>query len=310
MKRRKFIELAALSGTALTSGFKSFNNDVDSKSKFKSPWPICLNTSTIRPATLEQKINAASKAGYDGIEIWINELEEYEKNGGSLIELGKQILEKNLYVPNIIGLWDCMPMDEKDFKNSLPATKERMRRSSDVGSRYVAAIPAPDREDIDYQTILKRYSELLKIGKEEYGLIVAFEFVGFFKGIYQFGHAAGVALDTNNSDACLIMDTFHLFRGNSGFNNISKINGNLIANFHINDVSDKTPREEQGDKDRIYPGDGILPLVQLIKDLKKINYKGALSLEMFNREHWEKEPYEVAKTGIEKIKRIIQLAEV
>ena len=31
---------------------------------------------------------------------------------------------------------------------------------------------------------------------------------------------------------------------------------------------------------------------------------------MFNREHWEKEPFEVAKTGIEKIKRIIQLAEV
>ncbi|MCB9208778.1 MAG: sugar phosphate isomerase/epimerase [Ignavibacteriales bacterium] len=308
MKRRKFLEISAITGSALFSGSninlaKNSNND-------KSTWPICLNTSTIRPATLEDKINAANKAGYDGIEIWINELEDYEKNGGSLKELGNQILEKNLYVPNIIGLWDCMPMNNNDFLESLPATKERMRRSSDVGSKYVAAIPAPDRPDINYQTLVRRYAELLKIGKEEYGITVAFEFVGFFKGIYQFGHAAGVALDTNNPDACLIMDTFHLFRGDSGFNNMNKINGNLIANFHINDVSNETPREEQGDKHRIYPGDGILPLVQLFKDLKTINYKGTLSLEMFNREHWKQDPYEVAQTGIDKIKKIIELAEV
>ncbi|MBK7106939.1 MAG: sugar phosphate isomerase/epimerase [Ignavibacteriae bacterium] len=310
MERRKFIQISSLAGTALLSGVHLNNVSAFTKNKIKHQWPICLNTSSIRPASLDDKINSAQKAGYDGIEIWINELEDYENAGGNLKELGIEIKEKGMFVPNIIGLWDCMPMDENGFKDSLLKTKERMRRSADVGSKHVAAIPVPDRIDFDHQIGIKRYKELLKIGKEEFGIIVAFEFVGFFKGIYQFGQAAGIALDTNDPDACLIMDTFHLFRGNSGFNNIKKINGNLIANFHINDVSDSVPREEQGDQHRIYPGDGILPLVQLFKDLKSINYCGPLSLEMFNRNHWEHNPYEVAKTGIQKIEKLIELAEL
>ena len=147
MRRRNFLKLSALTGTLLVSNSKL--NFSKQNNKIKNPWPICLNTSTIRPASLETKIEAASKAGYDGIEMWINELEDYEKNGGNLKELGQQIIEKNLYVPNIIGLWDCMPMDEKDFSESLTATKERMRRAADVGSKYIAAIPAPDRKELD-----------------------------------------------------------------------------------------------------------------------------------------------------------------
>ena len=134
--------------------------------------------------------------------------------------------------------------------------------------------------------------------------------MGFFKGIHRFGEAAGIAIDANDSDACLIMDTFHLYRGGSGFNGIKHINADFIADFHWNDVASTTPRNELGDKDRIYPGDGILPLVQLLKDLDSINYRGPLSLELFNREHWKQSPLDVAKTGLKKIMDLITEANV
>lgn len=311
MDRRKFIQTTAIAGTALTAGIPvSCANEDKGYQQGKSPWPICLNTSTIRPASLEEKINAASEAGYDAIEPWIGDLEKYESDGGNLKELGIKIKEKEMFVPNIIGLWDCMPMDEQDFRDSLPATRERMRRSAAIGSKHVAAIPVPDREDFNIKTGIRRYKELLKIGRDEYGIIVAFEFVGFFKGISRFGEAAGIAIDVNDRDACLVMDTFHLYRGGSGFNGIEHINGDFIADFHWNDVSDTTPRNKLGDKDRIYPGDGILPLVQLLKDIKKINYSGTISLELFNREHWKQNPLDVAKTGLSKIMKLIDQAEV
>ena len=105
------------------------------------------------------------------------------------------------------------------------------------------------------------------------------------------------------------MDTFHLFRGGSGFNGVKHLNGEFIACFHWNDVRENPAREMQGDKHRLYPGDGILPLVKLLQDLKAINYRGPLSLELFNRDHWKQDPEQVAVTGLKKILHLIGEAE-
>jgi sugar phosphate isomerase/epimerase len=39
-----------------------------------------LDTATIRPSSLKDKVRIAAEAGYDGIEPWDTELEEYEKD--------------------------------------------------------------------------------------------------------------------------------------------------------------------------------------------------------------------------------------
>jgi 2-keto-myo-inositol isomerase len=309
MKRRQFLQLSSVAGigaalpVSCSSRKHPYQNGI-------SLWPICLNASTIRPAPLMDKIEVAAKAGYDMLELWINEIEKYEQAGGNPKELGELIKSKGLRVPNVIGLWDCMPMADDAFAASLPATKNRMRLSAAVGSKHVAAIPVPDRADFDLKTGISRYKELLKIGREEYGIIVAFEFVGFFKGIYRMGQAAGIAIDTDDAEACLIMDSFHLYRGGSGFNGIKHLNGDFIADFHINDVPAEPARETLGDKHRIYPGDGILPLVQLLKDLKTIGYRGPLSLEIFNEEEYKKDPLLVAQTGKQRIMDLVSAAGV
>jgi 2-keto-myo-inositol isomerase len=69
-------------------------------------------------------------------------------------------------------------------------------------------------------------------------------------------------------------------------------------------------RDTLRDKDRIYPGDGILPLVQLLKDLKAIGYQGPLSLEIFNEEEYKKDPLLVAQTGKQKMMDLIKKADV
>lgn len=275
-----------------------------------SPWPLAMNSSTIRPASLADKIRVTAEAGYDAIELWINDLEKHEKEGGSLKALGAEIKDRGLFVPNIIGLWGCMPPTQEEFDKSLEASRERMRMSAEVGSTYVAAIPAPDRPDFDIKWGADRYRDLIKIGREEFGITVAFEFVGFLKGIHRLGQACAIAIDANEPGACLIADTFHLFRGGSGFNGVRHLDGDFLANFHWNDVPGDVPREEQGDEHRIYPGDGVLPLTQLIKDLKAIGYRRTLSLEMFNREHWKQDPKVVAETGLRKMREGIAAAEV
>lgn len=321
--RRRFIQAGATSALAL-AGATAFSGKVSAQAesgaqkpakslqrkyqKGSSPWPLCLNSSTIRPTPLEDKIRIAGETGYDGIEPWVNELADYEKAGGDLKVLGEDIRRCGLFVPNVIGLWDCMPATPEDFEKSLEATRERMRLCAAIGSQHVAAIPAPDRPDFDIKWGAEMYRRLLEIGRNEYNIVVAFEFVGFLKGVYRLGQACAVAIDANDRTACLIADTFHLFRGGSGFDGVCHIDGSLIANFHWNDVPAEPPREEQGDEHRIYPGDGILPLKKLLVDLESIGYTGPLSLEMFNREHWKQDPKVVAATGLDKMRSLIASA--
>jgi 2-keto-myo-inositol isomerase len=309
MKRRHFLQVSTSAPLTLATLTSCTAEETKSYQNGQSHWPICLNTSTIRPTALKDKINIAKQTGYNGIEIWVEELEKYEQEGGNLNDLASEIKGLGLFVPNVIGLWNGMPMEEPAWLASLEKTKDRMRMAAALGSKHIAAIPVPDREDFDLSLGIKRYKELLKIAREEYGIIAAFEFVGFFKGIHRLGQAAAIALDIDDRDACLIMDTFHLYRGSSGFNGVKHLNGNFIADFHWNDVPQDPPREMLRDEHRIYPGDGILPLVHLLKDLNMIDYRGPISIEMFNRDHWQQNPTEVARVALQKTLDLVAKAE-
>ncbi len=315
LSRRGFMKTTTTAGAALGAGLAATPLTASAKTNFKyqnglSPWPLSMNTSTIRPASLRDKIKVTAEAGWDAIEPWINDLNEFEEGGGDLKALGREIKDRGLFVPNIIGLWNCLPATQEAWDASLEATRKRMRQSADVGSRFVAAIPSPDRADFDLKWGADRYRELLRIGREDYNITVAFEFIGFFKGVHRFGQACAVAVDANDDDACIIADTFHFWRGKTGFHGLKKVNGDIIANFHWNDIAENTPEEGTGDTSRIYPGDGILPLEQILRDLKSINYTRTLSLELFNREHWKMDPKVVSETGLRKMQECIARAEL
>ena len=62
------------------------------------------------------------------------------------------------------------------------------------------------------------------------------------------------------------------------------------------------PRAEQTDADRVYSGDGILNLGQMLSILEDAGYAGVISLELFNPNYWEQDPTEVARIGLEKMK--------
>ena len=55
----------------------------------------------------------------------------------------------------------------------------------------------------------------------------------------------------------------------------------------------------------MYPGDGVAPLTQILTDLKNMKGPKILSLELFNREYWAQDPFLVAKTGLDKMRKAV-----
>ena len=57
---------------------------------------ITLNTSTIKPQPLMKKIELVAKAGYDGIELWLNDIYEYVGQGGEVSDVEKALADHGL----------------------------------------------------------------------------------------------------------------------------------------------------------------------------------------------------------------------
>ncbi|HRO44982.1 sugar phosphate isomerase/epimerase [Agriterribacter sp.] len=316
MKRRNFIGLGTAAGIAAGSAsLLSFTEKDAAQKKEKryqkgvSPWPICLDTATIRPASLTDKVKIAAKAGFDAIEPWDGELAEYEKNGGSLKDLGKQIRDLGLFVPSVIGLWNALPPTQELFDASLKDTRRRMRMASDIGAQHIQTIPNTVGENFDRKWVAARYRDIIEIGLKEYNIQPALVFVKFFP-LKTLGQAVGIALDANHPKAMVIPDVYHMYISEGGFESIKLMKGDAFAIFQFNDAPATPALAQLEDKHRVYPGDGILPLTSILRDLKGTGFKGCVSLEMYNPEYWKQDLQRVAETGFRKTLEVIRKAGV
>lgn len=276
----------------------------------KSPWPLCLDTATIRPASLEEKIRIAAAAGFDAIEPWEGELHDYEKKGGSLEDLGKKIRDAGLFVPSVIGLWNAIPATREAFDKSLVDSRRRMRQAAAVGAEHIQVVPQPPRpwQEFNPKWAADRYRELLEIGLSEFKINPALVFVEFLPGCARMGQAAAIALDADHPKAKIIPDVFHMLIGGSGFAGLRHLRGDFFAIFQFNDAPAEPPLGQLKDEHRVFPGDGILPLGDILRDLQATGYAGCVSLELYNPGYWKRDLEGVAREGRDKTLAVIEKA--
>ncbi len=266
----------------------------------------CLNTSTIsgqKPGVWKY-IEIAGNAGYDGIELWIGDIQAYIQEGKSLSDLRKHLSDSGLKVENAIGFAPWMVDDEAQRKAGFEQMKKEMELLAELGCERVAAPAAGVKAPLDLFKAGERFKALLDLGRST-GVMPQLEFWGAFPFFHHLGQVLMVAAVADDPDARILPDVYHLYRGDSGYNGLKMLDGNLIEIFHMNDFVSDIPREKQEDKDRVYPGDGAAPMKQILTDLKKMGGDKVLSLELFNKDLWEQDPLEIAKTGLEKMKSAV-----
>lgn len=320
LSRRDLIKSAPPGAAALAAGCASTGQaqpaehtaDAQRWQGGASPWPICLDSATIRPSPLTAKIRIAASAGYDAIEPWEGELHQYEQDGGNLKDLGKQLRDAGLFVPSVIGLWGAIPPTREQFDASLTDTRRRMRQAADLGAEFIQVVPQPARPlaQFDPKWAADRYRELIEIGINDYNIKPAMVFVEFLEGSKRMGQAAAIAIDADHAEGRIIPDVFHMLIGGSGFNGLKHLNGDFFAIFQFNDAPAGIPVDQLKDEHRVYPGDGILPLTDILVDLKQTGFKRCVSLELYNPTYWEQDHLTVAKTGLDKTVAVIQQAGV
>jgi sugar phosphate isomerase/epimerase len=280
----------------------------------------CLNTSTVRDKDGKSRpitdlLDIAAKAGYDAIEPWTSEIDAYLKGGGTLKELRKRTADAGLKVPDVIGFAEWIVEDEARRKKGLEQAKRDMGWAAEIGADHVAAPPVgatggmSKRDDpkftqpvIDLIAAADRYLALVEVGAKM-GVTPIVEVWGFSKTLRRLGEALLVAVESGSPKGCVLPDVYHLYKGGSDFAGLPLLSASAIGIFHVNDYP-KIERDKITDADRVYPGDGVAPLKDVFATLRKMGYAGFVSLELFNRDYWKRDPHEVAKTGLAKLKAV------
>jgi sugar phosphate isomerase/epimerase len=305
MKRRNLLKtVTAAAGISLV-GTLSPSAAAYSPRRKDQKFKLCLNTSTISGQKLgiEKYLDIAARAGYDAVEVWIGDLRAYMTEGKTLAALKKLASDAGLEVANAIGFAPWMTDDEEKRKAGFAQMKEEMEIMAALGCPRIAAPAAGVASPPDPYKAGERYKALLELGRQT-GVTPQLEIWGA-SPFNHLGQALMVAAIANDPDAHILADVFHLHRGNSGFDGMKLLDGKAVDIFHMNDYPASIPREQLQDKDRIYPGDGVAPLKQVLTHLKNMSGTKFLSLELFNRDYWQQDPLTVAKTGLEKLRKAV-----
>lgn len=275
------------------------------------PFGYCFNTATIlgQKLPLPQEIEITAQAGYQAIEPWVRNIQRYVDEGGSLPDLKKRIADLGLTVASAIGFAPWAAEDDAERAKGLDQFRRDMEMVAAIGGTRIAAPPAGINKTpgIDLRKVADRYRAALELGREV-GVVPQLEIWGSSLILSRLGEAAFVAIEAAHRDACLLLDAYHLYRGGNDFAGLNQINGAAMHVFHLNDYPADPPRETINDSFRVYPGDGVCPLRDVLGTLHRTGFRGMLSLELFNRQHWEQDPLEVAKTGLAKMKAAVAAA--
>ncbi len=282
----------------------AFTSDSDS-------FRFCLNTSTIRGQKLgiQEEVRIAAAAGYHGIEPWVRSISEFVEGGGKLSDLRKQIEDAGLTVDSAIGFAQWIVDDEEKRRAGLEEAKRDMDMLREIGGTRIAAPPAGANNGpkLDLFTVAERYRALLEVG-DQTGVVPQLEVWGFSANLSRLGETVFACTEANHPKACVLPDVYHIFKGGSGFAGLELLSDNAIQVFHMNDYPATPARAEMNDSHRVYPGDGIAPLTDILNMIGGHGRQVTLSLELFNKDYWQQDAMPVAKTGLEKMKAAVAKA--
>src|ERR1035437_3112777 len=273
----------------------------------KLPFRYCLNTATLRghkPGVV-MEVEIAAKAGYEGIELWVDGIEAYVQSGGTLKYLGQRLSDSGGAVEGAMGSPEWLVDDEVRRAKGLERAKREMAMVAQIGGRRFAAPPAgaTGLPKLDLAQVAERYRTVLEAGAQ-LGVVPQLELWGFSKNLSRLSECVAVAMETGHRNACVLADVFHLYKGGSDFHGMRLLGAEAIQVLHMNDYPSDPPREKIDDSYRMYPGDGIAPLANLLQTLRRTGGQKVLSLELFNRKYWSEDALEVAKTGLAKMKAV------
>lgn len=281
----------------------------EAKQKDAPEFRFALNTATIKgyKLSLTEQIDLAAGAGYAGIEPWTADIAKAAETGTPLKDLAKRCSDAGLTVISAIGFATWAVNDHAARAKGLEQMKRDMDLVTQIGGTHIAASPAGVYQAgivLELDRAAERYRTVLELGRTM-GVIPQLEFWGAAANLSRLDQCLYVAARAAHPDACVLADAYHMYRGSSEPSALRLLGRSAAYSFHMNDYPSQPAREALKDADRVWPGDGIAPLREILQTFVDNRSRVWLSVELFNAAYWTRPAQETARTGLDKMKSAV-----
>lgn len=267
---------------------------------------------TMKNSNLKTDLELLEKYGYDYIEIRLDMLQEYLKS--HTLEDLKQFFDTTRLKPYALNsIEDITFCNEEELKQKKNELKWACEVAEQIKNPYIVVVPTMGEKVKNYtekeanEDSIKVLSEFADIS-EKYGVSLAFEPIGFdYCAVRSIKQCWNILKKVNRTSVGMVVDAFNLYLHDrfKDINDLNEVDTDKIFIFHIDDSEDDNI-ENLNQGNRVWPGDGVIPLSALLQILRKKNYNKIASLELFRQEYWNMTPEEVIKMGFEKTKKVLE----
>ena len=252
---------------------------------------VFLNGATIMTTQTGRHVAIAREAGYDGVEVRAERLLDAPDE---LRAAAQVVREGEVWSLNgvRIGLRQDGTLERDRLESEL---RPRLEICRAMRAAYLLAVPPrlPGLATADAMPAIRDGLTILRDRAAGDGIRIAFEFLGFFDCPIRTPDAAADAVEPVDGVE-LVLDSCHWHA--SGAGSLERYPVERLAMVHLNDAPAKEPSRVE-DADRLLPGEGVIALGALVRELARRGYRGPWSLETFNPTYWESDPLEVARRG-------------
>ena len=276
VNRREFLAIAAAIPPLMqASQAPQTTNRLGTTSMF-----VSMHEASSARSDFKAAMEGYAKAGIKAVEPDLAKVREFamKESPAAARKLLDDLGLKAVSSSNQLGLME--PSDQRTA--NLEQLKWKVELAQAIGADRLVTPSAGTgnyKED-DYKKGIDNMREAAEIAKP-FGVTLMLEFARTSKFAACLPTALKLVRELNHPNYRVMMDTYHFWGGISKFEDLDLLRDGELHHLHFEDVPADPIRELQGQPDRRFPGEGIVPLRRIVEVLKKKKYIGPASLEMF-----------------------------
>jgi 2-keto-myo-inositol isomerase len=264
------------------------------------------NGATSRPYPLEEDLRAAAAAGFPMVELWGEKFDAFFAEH-SREDLPRLVDQHGLQITAI----DLVALDYSQPENVATAVERARylgRIAQEVGCDLLLLCSWGDlhgRSKAEGLSLVAEYLKPVCTAAAEFDCRLAIEPLGRHELIPGCQEALSIIEQAEQPNLGLIWDFFHYYKSQVPLEAIRQIPLDRLWLVHVDDAPDLPP-ETLKDPDRVYPGQGALPLSTYFQILRELNYDGPVSVELFNQEYYQQPIDTIARNAYRSLRPYLE----
>ncbi|WP_044629323.1 bifunctional sugar phosphate isomerase/epimerase/4-hydroxyphenylpyruvate dioxygenase family protein [Vreelandella aquamarina] len=235
---------------------------------------VCLSGS------LEEKVDAIAQAGFEGLELFENDLTAF---AGTPREAGELIRARGLKLVTLQPFRDFEGLQGRARERAFDRAEHKFDLMEELGTDLLMACSTVHPDALP--GISRAADDFFELGERaaKRQLRVAYEALAWGRHIHDYRDSWEVVRRAAHPHVGLVLDTFHIFSRQTELGTIGRIPGDRIFLVQTADAPRLSMDHLSWSRHyRCFPGQGELQMDKFMAMLEETRYDGPLSHEIFN----------------------------